>query len=34
MAIGNNKGLFIETARADFNRLYESLTGVSLTRIC
>jgi roadblock/LC7 domain-containing protein len=34
VAIGNNKGLFIETARADFNQLYESLSGVRLTRVC
>jgi roadblock/LC7 domain-containing protein len=27
VAIGGNRGVFIETARADFNRLFEVLVG-------
>jgi roadblock/LC7 domain-containing protein len=27
VAIGGNRGVFIETAKADFNRLFEALVG-------
>jgi roadblock/LC7 domain-containing protein len=27
VAIGGNKGLFVETARADFNQLFQTLAG-------
>ena len=27
VAIGGNRGVFVETARADFNRLFEALVG-------
>lgn len=28
VAIGGNRGVFVETERADFNRLYDELVGV------
>ena len=27
VAIGGNKGIFVETAKADFNQLFEALVG-------
>jgi roadblock/LC7 domain-containing protein len=27
VAIGGNKGVFVETAKADFNQLFQTLTG-------
>jgi roadblock/LC7 domain-containing protein len=27
VAVGGNKGVFVETAKADFNKLFQTLTG-------